>query len=405
MSLNLRTGQPVWTLTKPRISKYKKLEKDIHTEVAVVGGGVSGALIAHKLASLGMRVTIIDSRTVGAGSTSASTAILSYEADVNLVDLIGKIGERSAVRAYRVGVEAINSIGDTIKTLDDDCDFKKRRSVYLSSSVKDVKLLQRECKARQKYGFRVRLVGRSELAKTFLLKAPCAIVNEDAAEVDPLKLTFALVRSAENKGLKIFTYTKVQTYRQLHSGLLLTTEDKFTIHAKHVVFATGYETQQILKQKGVSLVSSYAIASTPGVKFPKGVERPVIWESARPYLYVRTTKDSRIVAGGEDVDFVDEHKRDDLLTEKTRTLERKIRKMFPRLSWKLAAAWTGTFGQSDDGLPYIGTHKHFPGAQFALGYGGNGITFAAIASRIIPDLILGTSNADAKIFRFGRQSK
>jgi hypothetical protein len=68
----------------------------------------------------------------------------------------------------------------------------------------------------------------------------------------------------------------------------------------------------------------------------------------------------------------------------------EIRKMFPRLSWKLAAAWTGTFGQSDDGLPYIGAHKHFPGAQFALGYGGNGITFAAIASRIIPDLILGT---------------
>jgi glycine/D-amino acid oxidase-like deaminating enzyme len=130
----------------------------------------------------------------------------------------------------------------------------------------------------------------------------------------------------------------------------------------------------------------------------------VVWESARPYLYVRTTVDGKIVAGGEDVDFVNAEKRDRLLPSKTRTLVKKIRKMFPHVSWKLATAWTGTFGESKDGLPYIGPHKDFPGAQFALGYGGNGITFAVIASAIIPDLISGTKNPDAKLFRFGRKS-
>jgi glycine/D-amino acid oxidase-like deaminating enzyme len=170
------------------------------------------------------------------------------------------------------------------------------------------------------------------------------------------------------------------------------------------VFATGYETQQFLKQKGVHLASSYAIASTAGTKFPKGREWPVIWESARPYLYVRSTVDGRVVAGGEDVDFVDAEKRDKLLARKTKTLERKLRKMFPHVSWKLASAWTGTFAESKDGLPYIGPHKDFPGAQFALGYGGNGITFATIASTIIPDLISGVKNSDSRLFRFGRKS-
>jgi glycine/D-amino acid oxidase-like deaminating enzyme len=170
------------------------------------------------------------------------------------------------------------------------------------------------------------------------------------------------------------------------------------------VFATGYETQQFLKQKTVRLASSYAIASNANTKFIRGLECPVIWESARPFLYVRTTVDGRIVAGGEDVDFVDAAKRDALLASKTKILTKKIRKMFPRLSWKLAAAWTGTFAESRDGLPYIGPHKDFPGAQFALGYGGNGITFATIASEIIPDLISGAKNPDAKLFRFGRRS-
>jgi glycine/D-amino acid oxidase-like deaminating enzyme len=403
MSLDLRTGQPVWTLDKPRSRRYKKLKRNLRTEVVVVGGGISGALIAHKLAMLGMQVVIVDGRKVGAGSTSASTAILSYEADVNLVDLIRKIGRRAAVRAYQAGIEAIDSIAETIKTLDDDCDFKKRRSIYLASSPKDVKLLKRECKARRQNGFRVQLVERAELLKTFLLRAPCAIVNEDAAEVNPLRLTLALVRAAERNGLRVFVHTKVKTYNRQKNESRLTTTDNFTIRAKHVIFATGYESQEFLQQKGVSLISSYAISSEPGVKFPDGYERPVIWESARPYLYVRSTSDSRIVAGGEDVDFVDEEKRDRALAEKTRTLERKIRKMFPELSWRLAAAWTGTFGQSDDGLPYIGSHKRFPGAYFALGYGGNGITFAAIASSILPDLISGAKNTDAEIFRFDRR--
>jgi glycine/D-amino acid oxidase-like deaminating enzyme len=79
--------------------------------------------------------------------------------------------------------------------------------------------------------------------------------------------------------------------------------------------------------------------------------------------------------------------------------------MFPGVSWRLAAAWTGTFAESDDGLPYIGPHTDVPGAQFALGYGGDGITFSVIASLIIPDLISGIRNPDAHIFRFSRSSR
>lgn len=404
MSLDLRTGKPVWRINKPRIARHKKLTKNIHSEVVVVGGGISGALIAHRLTNLGMQVTIVDSRKIGAGSTSASTAILSYEADINLGDLIDKIGERPAVRAYRAGIEAIESIGKTIKTLGDSCDFKKRRSLYLASNQRDVKLLERECKTRQKYKFDVKLLKREELAQLFSLDAPCAILNEEAAEVNPLRLTFALVKSAEKKGLKVFVHTKVKSYVRQGNESVLATEDNLEIRARHVVFATGYESQQFLKQRTVRLISSYAIASAPKRKFPRGYEHPVIWETARPYLYVRGTLDGRIVAGGEDVNFVDEAKRDRLLASKTKTLERKIRKMFPDVPWELAAAWTGTFAESKDGLPYIGPHEDFPGAQFALGYGGNGITFSAIASSIIPDLISGIKNKDAHIFRFGRKS-
>jgi glycine/D-amino acid oxidase-like deaminating enzyme len=107
MSLDLRTGRPVWLINRKQIAGHRKLAKNISCEVAIVGGGVSGALIAHNLISLGKRVVIVDGRDVGMGSTMASTAILSYEPDVHLIDLISKIGRRSAVRAYRAGLEAL----------------------------------------------------------------------------------------------------------------------------------------------------------------------------------------------------------------------------------------------------------------------------------------------------------
>jgi glycine/D-amino acid oxidase-like deaminating enzyme len=405
MKLDLRTGRSVWLINPPRIVSHRKLAKNIRAEVAVVGGGVSGALIAHKLVTLGMRVVVIDRRDIGMGSTMASTAILSYEPDVHLKDLIRQIGERSAVRAYRAGLEAINSLELTIGKLEDSCDFRRCESLYLASGRKHAKIVQRECKTRQQYNFNVELLSRSELAKRYSVRAPCAILTREAAEVNPIKLTLALIRSAQRRGLKVFSQTKVQNYRREGKESVLTTGDGFQIRARHVVFATGYETQEILRQNTVRLASTYAIASTAGTKSLKRHKCPVIWESARPYLYLRTTADGRIVAGGEDVDFVDASKRDRLLPAKTRVLERKIRKMFPDCAWQLATAWTGTFAESNDGLPYIGPHKRYPGAQFALGYGGNGITFAAIASAIIPDLISGSKNPDAKLFRFGRKSR
>ena len=54
--------------------------------------------------------------------------------------------------------------------------------------------------------------------------------------------------------------------------------------------------------------------------------------------------------------------------------------------------WGGTFGETEDGLPYIGTARQFPHGYFALGYGGNGITFSWIAANLLLDRFLERPN-------------
>jgi glycine/D-amino acid oxidase-like deaminating enzyme len=168
------------------------------------------------------------------------------------------------------------------------------------------------------------------------------------------------------------------------------------------VIAAGFESQIFLPGKIGRLKSTYALISEPVENFIGWHRRSLIWETGLPYLYLRTTADNRIIVGGEDENFANAKRRDALISKKARTLTRKFNLLFPEIKLKIAYAWAGTFGETKDGLAYIGKNKNLPHAYFALGYGGNGITFSLIAAEIIRDDFLGRKNADAAIFRFGR---
>ena len=58
----------------------------------VVGGGITGALIADALSHHGHEVAVIEQRDIGWGSTAASTALLQYEIDTHLLELAQRYG-------------------------------------------------------------------------------------------------------------------------------------------------------------------------------------------------------------------------------------------------------------------------------------------------------------------------
>jgi len=76
----------------------------------MIGGGITGALVAFHLTEAGVKTAIIDRREIGTGSTSASTALLQYEVDVPLRVLTRKIGPEAAGRSYILCREAIGKL-------------------------------------------------------------------------------------------------------------------------------------------------------------------------------------------------------------------------------------------------------------------------------------------------------
>lgn len=400
--MDLRSGHPYWLLKDGLLGTYPSLRTDDACDVAVIGGGITGALVAYRLARENVATIVLDKRDIGTGSTAASTAMLMYAADTDLRELIPKIGEAAAVRSYRVGLEAISKLEQLVQSLYDDCGFERKKSLYLASKKTHLARLRQEYEIRRRHGFDVEFLDDKRIEANFPFAAPGALLSAGDAQVDAYRLTHALLKEASKLGARVYDRTPVAQIDPGKDSVSLTTERGAVVSARRIVFATGYESQQYLKRKLGSLQSTYAIVTEPVEPFPSWHEHCLIWETARPYFYLRSTGENRIIAGGEDLPFATTHKQDAVREKKCEKVRTWVANLFPDSEIESAFCWAGTFGCSHDGLAYIGQTPEQSHAYFAMGYGGNGITLSMVAADLIVDHYLGRPNPDSELFRLDR---
>ncbi len=402
--MDLRSHYPFWLLKNGLMHEYPSLQEDLDTDIAILGGGITGALIAWQLVQAGREPVLIDGRHIGMGSTAASTAMLQYEIDTHLSDLTERIGRRDADRCYRLCIEAVDTLSDIVRNTGINAGFDRRPSLYFASVRGDVAALRREFEARRRIGIDIQLLERDEIRDLFGFDAPAALYSPaNSAQVDAYALTHGLLRHAMTSGLTVYDKTRVERITYARGRAYLYTAHGQVIRAKHLVMATGYEASRYLPGSLISLHSTYALVSEPYPMEGLWHEDALIWETARPYVYMRTTSDRRILVGGRDEPFYDPGRRDRLLRVKTQALVRDFEKLFPHLGpLRVDFSWAGTFAETPDGLPYIGRIAGHPHAWFALGFGGNGILFSQIAAEILTAVICGRKHKDMALFGFDR---
>lgn len=400
--MNLRSPLPYSLLRHGIINSYPSLHDDLETEVAIIGAGISGALVANRLCQAGYKVAIVDRRHAGTGSTAASTSLLQYEIDTPLHQLIGLIGEKNAIKSYLLCRQAIFNIKRICGQLKDPSLFTERPSLQFASFKKDASGLKQEYILRKQAGFSLQLLDAEIIFKKYGFTKPAGLLSEEGAEADAYKITHGILKKWMSKGMEVYDNTEITAIRHYKHEVELMTAERKKIKAKKLVIAAGYESGQYIPKKVQDLQATYAICSEPQSPGDLWHRNSLIWETASPYLYMRTTGDNRIIVGGKDILFSSAVKRDRQLSQKAKSIEKSFAKLFPSINFKTDFKWAGTFASTKDGLPYIGSIPQRPHTYFALGFGGNGVTFSAIAADIITDLILGKNNKDAAIFHFDR---
>lgn len=400
--MDLHSGSPYWIIKNPLFDYFHPLDNDFSIEIAIIGSGITGALAANELCRAGFKCCVVDKRSISTGSSAASTALLQYEIDVPLYKMKELVGEQNAVTAYRSCLQSITDIESALKETGVDADFERLPSLFFASNEEGEELIKKEYEIRKKHQLPVELLNSEDLYNQFRLKATGALLNRESAQMDAYKAATGLLKyNMENNGLQVFTHTEIMNYIETKDGYQLKTADNKTISCKYLVIAAGFEAGRFLPRNVMQLTSTYALISQPVKPEQLWPERCLIWETNEPYLYIRTSN-NRIIVGGEDEEFQDPVRRDELLREKKQILERKFHQLYPDIPFKTEMTWCGTFSTTKDGLPFIGTWPGKDKLFFDLGYGGNGITFSMIGAQIIRNMLEGKKDERAAVFGFER---
>jgi glycine/D-amino acid oxidase-like deaminating enzyme len=386
--MRLRYGSSYW-LSRPDargVRSYPRHRDRRGVDIAIVGGGFTGCASAHVLASAGVRVALFEQARLGHGSVAASTALLMQEPDRYFVELARRYGRAAARSIWRLSRVAVR---DLIRTLDGmRCGLEIVPSLHLATTVEGARALRRDYRARRRAGLGGRLLDAAALRRKTGVEGRAAILTSGNAVVNPFLATHALARAATRAGAAVFEHSEVVRIDGQPGAMHLTTAGG-SVRCRQVLIATGFATPAFTPlQAHFEMATTYVIATAPlppDASVAMSDDDPMFWDADRPYHYFRRTDDGRILFGGEDQPVPrTKRARHAALVSAAGVLRAKLHDLYPHLDPVIIEhAWEGLFATTPDGLPYIGEHPEYPGHLFALGYGGNGMTFGFLAARIL----------------------
>ncbi len=390
--MKLHNGTLYWptTLTTQFSLESTKQAKK-HYDAVVIGGGMSGCLTAYKLMKQGLSVAILEKRKFGQGSTAANTGLLQYSNDIMLSELIEQIGEQEAIQFYQLCLEALDDMEKIVSKLPHEVDFVRRPSIYYASEDTDVAKLRTEYETLYKNNFPCEFWDESTLSFYMPFKKPAAIVTFQDAEINPLKFLTSLLVYLQDHGVDLFENTAV-TNTTYENQLVHLQTNTHPFRAKDVIYTIGYEKKQNAKKEETKFNRSYVMVTKPIHSDMHWHHKALIWETRRPYLYLRTTAEGAIMVGGMDENISEAPVDGKVIENCADKLLKQAKALFPHLDLEVDYCYAATFAETQDQLPFIGEHPSKPHHYYLLGYGGNGTVYSALGSKIICDLITKREN-------------
>lgn len=402
MTLQFVQGKPYFTDKDKDKKQYNYLTENIKCDVAIIGGGVTGSILGYYFSKAGINSVILEKGRVAYGSTSITTALLQYELDGKVKELLQYTSLENVIKSYKLGIKALNEIDNFIKEEGNNCNYKKRDCILYTDKKLEIEELKKEFEIRKEYGLDVEYVDEENNPFSFDVKAG-VISKGGAAELDPYKFTNMLLESSIKKGLRVYENTEVLNIKHYEDGVEIYTEYDNVVSAKIVIVATGYNTSTFTKREFGTKTITYNVVTKPVENIESWKDKILIRDNKEPYHYYRTTTDNRLIAGGEDINFIpgifDEKK----ALEKYKILEDNIKKMFSNIpNIEVEYKYGGAFISTKDDLGYIGKDSEKQNIWYCLGYGANGILFAILGGMMLSRLYNGDIDKDLELFSLER---
>lgn len=355
-----------------KFRKREALNKDIKTDVLVIGAGIAGILTAHMLKKKGREVVLIDAAEIASGNTKNTTAKITSQHDLIYSKLITEFGEEKARQYAKANELAIKKYKEIIEDKRIECDFEEK-SAYVYS-LNEVDVLKEEVEAAKKLGIDAEFV--QEVNLPFKIKGAVKFNNQ--AQFNPLKF----LRGISNE-LVIYENTRAL---EIKENLVVTSGGNIT--ANNIVVATHYP---IMNAPGYYFMKmhqerSYVLA----LENTSEIDGMYIDLNKEGYSF--RTYNNLLLLGGishrtgenEEGGSYDE-------------LRKVVKKLYPKAKEKYY--WSAQDCMTIDGIPYIGRYSNeTPNIYVATGFNKWGMTSSMVSAMIISDMILEKENDFSEIF-------
>ena len=373
--------------------------------VCVVGAGVAGLTTAYLLGRAGRSVVVLDDGPIVSGETERTTAHLTAVLDERYFDLERLHGGKGARLAAESHAAAIDLIEQIVIEEGIDCGFERLDGYLFDPAGGPFPALEGELAAARRCG----LAGAERVTRAplSLFETGPAIRFPRQAQFDPLKYLGALAQRILRDGGRIYTQTHAVKI-QGGEPCRIETREGLVVTADAVVVATSTPVNDLLAihTKQAAYRTFVIAAAVP----PGEVCKALYWDTAEPGHYARLQSApgglslvparDLLIVGGED------HKTGQADDAEARygRLEEWARARFPMMA-EIRYRWSGQVLEPCDGLAFIGRNPmDHRNVYVATGFSGNGMTYGAIAGKLIADLVQGRDNAWARLYEPSRKT-
>jgi glycine/D-amino acid oxidase-like deaminating enzyme/nitrite reductase/ring-hydroxylating ferredoxin subunit len=380
----------LWSMTS-ELPRFPAPAEEIDVDVAVVGGGITGVSVAHRLKAAGKRVALLEMGRIGQGTTGYTTAKLTVGQSLVYARLRSTHGPETAKLFADSNREAIVRMGERVAELGIECDWEGASNYVYTESSGRLGELEDELEAMRDAGITAELTRRTELP----FPVAGAIRVDDQAQLHPLKYLAGLAVGLPGEGSHVFEGTRATAVRT--AGRCVVETNRARIHAGHIVLATQLPfLDRALFFALAHPRKSYAVAAMVDQALaPKSMYIGI----DEPTRSIRSTPGEGqtrcLIVGGESG-----RPGEGLQKKHYEELAEFMRDEFGA---EAELSWSAHDYMPADGLPYIGRLRGHDGRiHVATGFAKWGLTKATIAAGVIGDAILDRPNPWARLYDAGR---
>ena len=366
---------------------------------------MAGCAIAYTCASAGLRTVLLEGNRIAQGSSGRGSGMLLPDPGPWFRDVVAAHGLRAARRAFKAWRNGAREAASLIRRLEIRCALEPL-DLILAADRDDEKTLRREYEARVEAGFEITWLTGRQVRKLTNLDAPAAIRMRDAFSLDPYRASIGLLTAAAKRRAKVFERTTVTKVTFGKKDVEISV-DGGTLRASTVVIATGAATTLFKPlRRHFKTREAYMALTEP---LPAAMRRQfgdpslAIRDRRVPPRRLRWTPDDRLISSGADQPATPARTREAVVVQRTGQLMYELLTMYPVISGlRPEYGWEASYGETADGLMYIGPHRNYPRHLFALGGTPHSATGAFLSARILLRALQGRPENGDEVFGWAR---